>query len=1464
MSPKLTRTATRRSGDDYQDLVAAKAILVFLKHPFLHRWIKLEAREAGTLDDVLVLRADHTVEATQVKFSTDVERRGDPWTWGNLLRRRNQGKGYSLIQQWWQSVAPLDQRYGKTKPKLFSNRKVGDDLFLTATGRIDVGKTSPDVLEQIKSQLGEDADDFIERFHFEVNERGIDDLTEHLQREFQSLGLPDENWLGFMNTIRSWIRCENLPPNGELQISDLRRACGWTQLSQLNQDLEIPDDFVIADDDFHGDLLRQVLEGNEPVTVVTAGPGIGKSTYLSYLVEVLQESGCPVVRHHYSLGPGRDGLERVDAYRIAESLMADIQADLRSHLAGINTQNPNAARDLRRWLEAVGKNLSEQTKRLVVVIDGLDHVWRAKDSREELNKLFDQLLPTPAGIALIVGTQPVEDQQLPASLLTCAPKHRWSELPALDLPAVRQWLSYHQNLMPQGWFEGNQDWQLERLANSLHGRTGGHPLLIRYIVERITATGASLTWSEVENIPETPVGSVEEYYQRIWVNLPQHARDVMCLFAAARFRWPLNGLYETLRTAGYDQANAADGVEAVKHLLRDDRIGWRPFHNSALLFALEQPEFQWRKDELRQAAIAWLEEKAPSHLRRLQLWLLQHEAGDSAPLMTSTDRQWVVEAIAAGDPLTEVANILEAAAREAIKREDFPKYVDRGILADTVENAASIHYDALQWILETRLSMEGGEELAAREMTRLSELHDACITSLGLHSFRTGNSIDAKKCFDQINRRLNGETSDFQILEEERDRPGLLSELAGLIGYEAKRFVQFVNQISSETAQASLADRWIAGLRQSSNRGLALEALKELTGSAPKRCLSRYLAVDNVAEGIKLSDEEAESLASPYHSVYQMLRDPNATTSLPPYPTPPTDAHRLEFDEYEQDMAYYLHDLFFCWLVHELQSPGHTRNWAAPADVQPWLKSALTALAQGVEEIATQWQQTGAVAVTAGYVATSALDYPPLRVPLADRQCADGLKKALRTITEDLLVCRSANGGSPTLSWDEVKTLTSHRFAGSRSMVNWVADGTFSIRDEVADSLCNLVVAELSSTVEPFGDRATILAMMSAIRARQGTTTEAENYLNQACENLIGYGYHKDPLLGTALDTLDIVAQHLRSWHEIWDRLAPAIGAIYDFTDGDETRYLPSKLGTLMMSVDPDHAISYLTVLMDDEQYWDVQRVLDELVATGDLTNSDVRALVSTCIHPDAIEILEERTAQHDEPGAGCLALVPRYSSNLSRRNIERLTSSSADEYARGMALADGVSPEHCRKYPPENLDQFIQHEGNDSSYRLGEKLCTWLCYWVETGRAKDALEAAEPYLLDDDQIRLNNEAARAARKIVGKTKSYRWLVKAHRSNHGWFEYWTATEDARERWRWLKDDFPDRRHEFLMATIEPTTGFSWHSGITIARLAEYLGYFDEWEAACAIARQTVETIAGLVSGQQLPPPPWIVPDSEEQ
>ena len=751
MVQRRTRTGARRSGDDYQDLVAACVLLRFLRHPSRYRWVKFEAREAGRLDDILVLRADGTVEAFQVKYSTDALRPGDPWTWNKLLAQPTPRRS-SLIQDWWKSVAQLDEAYGATEPRLVSNRRAGDDLRLTSGGCVDRSRTDPAVLAQIQSQLGDDSDDFLDRFRFDVDEQDLVDLAESTWREFQALRLPEENWLRFIEAIRSWIRGEGLPATGEIRIGEIKSACGWRQLSPLPQHLEVPHDFTLPHPRFHDSFMKRVAQGSGSAIVLTAEPGAGKSTYLSYLVRALRGRRQPVIRHHYSLRTSTDHLVRLDSHRVTESLMRDIKNELGSHLGELGSRNPDP-NDLHAWLRRVGGQLLVGGRRLVVVVDGLDHVWREIESREELIRLFDQLLPVPQGVVLVVGTQPVEDRQLPPSLLRLVPRESWIKLPRLDRQAISKWLNHHRDLMPSEWEQDNHDWRRSQLADSFYFRTGGHPLLIRYIVERVAGEGKHLTTDSIEGIPETPADSVEDYYRALWVALTPEARDVAFLLAIAKFPWPEGSLYECLRLADYEQASSVAGVSAVRHLLGRDAVGLWPFHSSILRYARQQEEFAEREPTLRAATIKWLQEQAPDYWRRSHLWLLQLEAGDAAPLLESSDRRWVLESVAAGHPLEEVMRVLQEAAWEAVDRADFPTYVDRGVLADAVERATYLD-EALRWLFAAQLALVTDDSLESRAIAGITELNDPRVLALALHMHNQGRRNEAQGCFAEMIRRL--------------------------------------------------------------------------------------------------------------------------------------------------------------------------------------------------------------------------------------------------------------------------------------------------------------------------------------------------------------------------------------------------------------------------------------------------------------------------------------------------------------------------------------------------------------------------------------------------------------------------------------------------------------------------------------------------------------------------------------
>ena len=1226
----------------------------------------------------------------------------------------------------------------------------------------------------------------------------------------------------------------------------------------LPQNLEIPDDYTLPHPQFHNLFLERVVQTTGSVIVLTAGPGVGKSTYLSYLVQELRDQGKPVIRHHYSLRAGGDRPERIDSQRVAESLMADLQVELGRYLGELGIRNP-MPHDLNEWLCQVSKHLVADDRQLVIVVDGLDHVWRVQGSREELRKLLDQLLPLPPGIVLVLGTQRVEDQQLPSSLLALQPKERWVELPKLDTKALREWLSHHRDLMPTNRDQDRHDWEIGQLAASLYCRTRGHPLLNRYVVERVAGEGQRLTTDSIEAIPEAPTDSVEDYYRTLWASLPEGARDIVFLLAVARFPWPDRGLFECLRIAGYEQASSLSGVGAVRHLLARDELGWSPFHGSILHFASRRPEYDSRAPALRDATIEWLETRAPDYWRRSYRWLLQLEAGDANPLLEGSNRQWAIRAISDGHPLHEVERVLQVAAWEAINQAKFPTYVDRGVLADATKWVAANEREALRWLFVAQLSLGKDDFLEPRAIAGLTELDDTDVLSLAMHLHGQGRSDKAQDCFREINRRLDRERQNLDAAEDRRRRFGIVSELAGLVAVSPDRFTAFAAQFPEEDMKQSIAESWMGGLRRSGELRYAISALCQPLSPPVQRCLSRFLAVVCADEGIHLSQDMRQLMVSPYTWVYQLFFEGQLNPALPDEPLAPESPRNYTFEEYASGVGRYAHDLFFFLVIRDLQSSGFCEQWSPPSTLRPWLRSSSKFLAQAAGDVAAGWRNSGSIVIDVIYDATMSIEHPSWNRP-TDRESEDGIRKALRTITDDLLVLRRATGGSAKLSGAEMEKIASHRLAGAVELLRWIASGTTDIESEALEGLHRSLDEELPSTVESFGERAATYSLLAAVCARYGLSAKAEQYLRLASENLVAYGYHKDMLLDVALNAMEVGAPYFVSRQRLWYRLAPAIASVSEFTDGDETSHLPARLGKLLLRFDPALAKGYVKWLMDAEQYSDVEEVMKYLARTGDLTDPTVRALVSTCIGPESIRILENRASQSDTFAEQVLDLDPGFSYIRTERDTESPERTAPDGAFVGRPAPN--DPDRHLKHPPSRLAKLIQSKASAGLYDLADELCAWLCSWADSEDGTDALDAVEPYFLGDERLRVTNEAVGAVKRIGGRTRSYFWLVRAQRSNNGWSQYWTNNEDTKERWSLVKCDFPDRWHTFLTESILPPPGFSPHFGMTLARLVEYLLYFGRCGDANAVASQLAETIRDLVSGQEIPTPNWIEPTSE--
>ena len=62
-------------------------------------------------------------------------------------------------------------------------------------------------------------------------------------------------------------------------------------LQVMYEEFPFPKDFVLPSKEFHANLLEEIEKTSSNCIVITANPGVGKSTYLSYLHEELNQKG---------------------------------------------------------------------------------------------------------------------------------------------------------------------------------------------------------------------------------------------------------------------------------------------------------------------------------------------------------------------------------------------------------------------------------------------------------------------------------------------------------------------------------------------------------------------------------------------------------------------------------------------------------------------------------------------------------------------------------------------------------------------------------------------------------------------------------------------------------------------------------------------------------------------------------------------------------------------------------------------------------------------------------------------------------------------------------------------------------------------------------------------------------------------------------------------------------------------
>ena len=284
---KLTKPGPILLGFDYQDVIALQLILVWLSHPDRFQWVEVEASE-GSLNDVRAMRADGTVVAQQIKYSTDAASPDDPWTWRDLLRKDSAGSR-SLLQKWAESVDGLRKNAAPFQAEVLSNRRASDELRVSCDGRVCFDDLASVHRSEIAAHLRGEAvaRATLDDLRFRLDHPALEAIEDAVRSLQDQLGFTDLERESLRRALQRWSRYKNEPrPGGRIRLDDIKLAVGCLP----NHDSDLAADirgmrrvFVEPAEWTQAlDLLR-----TRNMVILTGPPHIGKSATARMLVDAI-------------------------------------------------------------------------------------------------------------------------------------------------------------------------------------------------------------------------------------------------------------------------------------------------------------------------------------------------------------------------------------------------------------------------------------------------------------------------------------------------------------------------------------------------------------------------------------------------------------------------------------------------------------------------------------------------------------------------------------------------------------------------------------------------------------------------------------------------------------------------------------------------------------------------------------------------------------------------------------------------------------------------------------------------------------------------------------------------------------------------------------------------------------------------------------------------------------------------
>lgn len=1432
----FSKTGVLRAAFEYQDLVAVQVLIEFLRDRDSYDWIMVEAEETDfrAIDDVVACRKDGKFELTQVKFTPDPTEHRLSWRW----LTDHKPKGTSLVEKWAQTVLRHKHDGTLARAILKTDRRPDDEFEeCLCESHVEYDRLDPTIKRVVDEQIGSslEAAEFFECFEFIHSQEQLDNFEEKLRSQL-AYDTDSRGWAHFRDSVRYWAMRKNAPrPDGKIRHHHLVQIFSPERPTALPQDFIVPRGYSVPDEAFH----RMFVEENattDGVVVLWGPPGRGKSTYLSHCVTQLSEREDVVcIRHHYFLRLGDRTEGRFSYFAIARSLIRQLE-DL-----GLLTRSPEM--ELGEAVATAASELKYMGRRLVVVVDGLDHVWREGHDLAQMEELFNRLIPLPEGVRLVVGTQKVKDQYLPRCLITHLPKNRWTELPAMSVQAVQDWLVSQRDagrLSVEEMREEMDKPAIEELALAFHRISAGLPLHLVYSLEALLKAGDHLTPESVARLPVCPTGEIGEYYESLWVGLKAGSQRVLHLLAGLKFSPPSFGLGSCLE----GEVDWWAALDEVGHLLECREASVVPFHGSLFAFLRGREEHEDVFSTLVGDVEEWLKEKASDYWRCAWLWVTQAQQGDLVGLVDGPTRQWAIDWLKSGYPVDQLIYILNQAEAAALATLNFCRLIHLRSIKIRALNARD--YQTNEWgsFLETSLLLSEDKELGAVFRDNIPEFRTEellGVVNLGPPEVRR-----------RVIRELNRQNTISYSSEDQGNWSVYANAIMRITAREegcAEKVIDFAERSGAD----GLVETYVGESVRVGNYANVFAVGMQRTGYGLDRHTFAALCIEGIGANAK------EGLVAANRPLFQsltLLKEGRQEGDIVE-----SDVSKLFLNQEDLGLGLSIreagHEVFFSSLAVALSGGvAEGRAKFGESGESTWLGRALRELERVAGQVGGEWLRARRWPtlreVYQFYTMTQLQPMSP-----QDQSRMIGIRLALQDIAVDLCLMGTKILRQSAVGKEDIQTVTKSAFWSLDAWLEAFYERPLPLHSgDGAEEVLAHVRKGLEERIVPFNERAETAIKMARFALDYGLREVSGAELEKAADCLLGYGWRKDSFVYEVIESLELLAKRDDvEAKNLFVSLAKEIEGITDYTDGDGTWYAREQFYRGIIKLFPERAPKlYSNLIARQEWYWaEKVAVMYAENLAGDSVED--RQLLETFIGPREFDVAWEMARQMDENRPSIREILGRLAGRDGPLPTEAETDDPTEE-----ALAAMPDP---NKFEPGRLDDFIEKTQEEISLVKTEPVSYWLRHWDSRGKFTEALDDLENVIGKRYNYFAVAEGLDTAFEISlereGRSKAYFWLVRANIENKGWVRWWSDELRFKKRVRAVATEYRDKWCEFAVETSQTEgIGEIESNGITVgmSRLVYFLIEVGEVELAKACTREMTDTFRNEVSQQPLTVPAW--------